>query len=120
MTPKELGVGVSFFKVVAWVALGVSLVAATVFTGGAAGVVASLAVGATAGGLVGGYMNEQAGGSFEAGWVGGAVNGLIQTAGYLTMGYIGTVYGGGIGAGTGTFITEYINSKIENLILNQH
>ncbi len=103
-----------FFKALAWIGLGAAMIAATVCTGGVAGLVATVSVGATAGGLVGGYMNEAAGGSFVAGWVGGAFNGAIQTVGFLSCGYVGTIFGGGIGGSVGTFITESLNCLQQN------
>ena len=79
---------------------------------------ATLALGAASGGFVGGFMNEAQGGSFIFGWIGGAVNGGIQTLciragqklGIKGGQFAGTVVGGFAGSFSGTFIMQGLDS----------
>ncbi len=86
----------------------VSVVAAG--TGGLALGAASIAFGTACGGLVGGAANEKKGESFINGWLGGAANGLIQSAGSVALGCAGSILGGGIGSGIGTTIIDMLNN----------
>ena len=104
----------SLVKAVAVVAVVVTaavlVTVATAATGGAALAAATVAFGAASGGLVGGFANEAKGESFAKGWVGGAVNGTIQSS----LGLLhpaGTIIGGGIGSAVGTYITENLNNS---------
>ena len=81
----------------------------TAATGGAALAAATVAFGAASGGLVGGFANEAEGESFAKGWIGGAVNGTIQSSLGL-INPVGTIIGGGIGSAAGTYLTENLNN----------
>ena len=83
---------------------------ATAGTGGLGLAAAGVAFGTACGGLVGGVANERKGKSFINGWAGGAVNGFTQSLGTVTLGPAGTIIGGSVGSGTGTFITESLNN----------
>ena len=103
----------SIVKAVAVVAVVVTaavvVTVATAATGGAALAAATVAFGAASGGLVGGFANEAKGESFAKGWIGGAVNGTIQSSlGLLHP--VGTIVGGGLGSAAGTYITENLNN----------
>ena len=95
------------FKVVAVVAIVVTTALVVTGTGGAAAVVA---LGVACSGATGGYFNEQAGGNFASGYIGGSVSGLIQgMAGYLS-GPFGVMFGGSVGSGFGTFLTGVLDN----------
>ena len=83
---------------------------ATAGTGGLGLAAAGVAFGTACGGLVGGVANERKGKSFINGWAGGAVNGFTQSLGTVTLGPAGTIIGGSVGSGAGTFITESLNN----------
>ena len=112
-----------FWKGLAIAFVVVAGAAAIIVTGGiASGAIAGGAVafanaattitlGIATGGLVGGYMQEAQGGSFWAGWIGGAVNGAIQAIGGLVLGPVGTVVGGFIGSFLGTATMQGLDSK---------
>lgn len=102
------------FKALAFIAVGVSLVAVTIFTGGAGAVIAGIAFGAALGGLVGGFVNEAQGGSFMAGWLGGVVSGAIQSSGAIFAPFLGTVGGGAIGSFAGSIVTQFTDRALGN------
>jgi len=89
---------------------------ATVGTGGLALAAASVAFSTACGGLIGGIANERKGESFVNGWIGGAVNGFVQSTATVLLApsglsAVGTTFGGGVGSGLGTAITETLNNK---------
>ena len=87
-------------KIFSVVAIAVATVAVITGTGGTGAV---LLLGAACAGATGGYFNEQAGGEFASGYVGGVVSGLTQGFAGLA-GPLGVVIGGSIGSGLGTLI----------------
>ena len=95
--PDWVNTGVKIFAVIAIV------VATALVITGTGGTGAVLFLGAACAGATGGYYNEQAGGEFTSGYIGGAVSGLVQGAVGL-MGPLGTVIGGSVGSGLGTLI----------------
>ena len=102
------------FKAIAFIAVGVSFVAVTIFTAGAGAVIAGIAFGAALGGLVCGFINEAQGGSFMAGWIGGIISGAVQSIGTVIAPFFGTVVGGTLGAFGGSLVTQYIDRALGN------
>ena len=119
---KTLMIAASTVGIIAGVAL--------VATGAGSGIGARLiAMGASS--LIGGFFNEWRGGSFLGGWVGGAASGLISSFGFSAAGAFynaaaisnttGAVlqYGissfvfGGLGAGTGAFVSNVAVQQID-------
>lgn len=96
--PDWVNTGMKIFAVAA-----IAVATALVITG-TGGTGAVLFLGAACAGATGGYFNEQAGGEFTNGYIGGAVSGLTQGFAGL-MGPLGTVLGGSVGSGLGTLIT---------------
>ena len=86
------------------------VVAATAVIAGTGGTAAPIVLGIAASAAIGGYFNEQAGGNFFSGAVGGAVGATTQTLGTFVGGPAGTAIGGSIGSGIGTAITETIDN----------
>ncbi len=54
-------------------------------------------------------QNENIGGSYSNGFLGGCFTGIIQGAGSM-LGPIGNTIGGGIGSAVGTMVTEYLDN----------
>lgn len=110
--PKWMEKAAKVAAVVAVVVTAVIVCAAvSAGTGGLGVAAAGVAFGTMCGGLVGGLANEKKGKSFINGWLGGAANGLTQSVGTVALGAAGTIIGGGIGSGAGTFITESLNNN---------
>ena len=112
----------NFWKGLAITFVVVAGIAAVIVSGGiAAGAIAgglaifanavtTVTLGIACGGLVGGYMQESQGGSFWAGWIGGAINVGIQSALSLA-GPLGTIIGGFLGPFWGTATMQSLDSK---------
>ena len=93
-------------KVIVSVAVVVTTVLVVTGTGGTGAV---LALGVSCSSLNGGYFNEKNEGSFTSGAIGGAVSGLIQGFAGFRFNVPGIIFGGSIGSGTGTFVTEFLD-----------
>ena len=73
---------------------------------GMGGPIGSMLISAGISSLIGGYNSLSSGGSFFAGWVGGAINGAI--AGAFPLG-IGRIFGNTLGSFVGSLITDSID-----------
>ena len=71
--------------------------------------ISTIAAGAGTGGIISGLANEENGGSYINGWVGGAVTGGIQTYLGITLGPLGTIIGGAAN-GVGSAITDVLDN----------
>ena len=80
----------------------VAVGAVVVGTGGTA---APFIAGVLLAGTIGGFANENIGGSYSNGFLGGCFTGIIQGAGSM-LGPIGNT----IGAAVGTMVTEYLDN----------
>ena len=112
MWPKWVETTVKAVTVVATV---VAVGAVVVGTGGA---VVPFIAGALLAGTVGGFANENMGGSYTNGFIGGCVTGIIQGAGSM-LGPIGNTLGGGVGSSVGTATTEYLDN-IDSTVEKKH
>ena len=101
--PDWVNAGMKIFSVTA-----IAVATALVITG-TGGIGAVLFLGAACAGATGGYFNEQAGGEFTSGYIGGAVSGLTQGFAGLA-GPLGIVLGGSAGSGLGTLITGALDN----------
>ena len=102
-------------EAVSKVVVGVSVVATTALViTGTGGTGAVLAMGVSCSALNGGYFNEKNEGGFTSGAIGGAVSGLIQGAAGIRYGIPGIIFGGSLGSGLGTFITEFLDFKFDH------
>lgn len=91
------------------VTVGVAVVAVGAVVVGTGGVAATVFAGVAVGGVVGGFANEKAGGSYINGWTGGAVAGGIQAGGGYALGPVGTIIGGSFN-GIGSAITDRLDN----------
>ena len=103
MWPKWVETTVKAVTVVTTV---VAVGAVVVGTGGTA---APFIAGVLLAGTIGGFANENIGGSYSNGFLGGCFTGIIQGAGSM-LGPIGNTIGGGIGSAVGTMVTEYLDN----------
>ena len=103
MWPKWVETTVKAVTVVTTV---VAVGAVVVGTGGTA---APFIAGVLLAGTIGGFANENIGGSYSNGFFGGCFTGIIQGAGSM-LGPIGNTIGGGIGSAVGTMVTEYLDN----------
>ena len=112
MWPKWVETTVKAVTVVTTV---VAVGAVVVGTGGTA---APFIAGVLLAGTIGGFANENIGGSYSNGFLGGCFTGIIQGAGSM-LGPIGNTIGGGIGSAVGTMVTEYLDN-IDSTVEKKH
>ena len=112
MWPKWVETTVKAVTVVTTV---VAVGAVVVGTGGTA---APFIAGVLLAGTIGGFANENIGGSYSNGFFGGCFTGIIQGAGSM-LGPIGNTIGGGIGSAVGTMVTEYLDN-IDSTVEKKH
>ena len=112
---------------------------ATVLGAGVGGILGGVLIGAGAGSIINRYANEANGGSFTAGYWGGAISGALcgvgaglgglafaaaseatnlACAGYLVAGCIGSFAGGFLGNFAGSLYTEWHDSGLKKITVN--
>jgi len=110
-----------------------------VVTAGIGGVIGGALIGAGAGSLINGYVTEANGGDFTAGYIGGAISGLLcglgagfggaalvaasktvnfVCMGYLALGVTASFAGGFAGNLAGTVYTSWHNSGFKSVDIN--
>ena len=100
-------------EIIAKIVVGVAIVgAAAAIIAGTGGAAAPIVLGAALGAATGGYFNEKAGGSFTSGAIGGAISGTVQGLAGNAYRAIGTLFGGSIGSGLGTFVAEALDKVV--------
>ena len=92
------------------VTVGAAIVSVGAIIVGSGGFAITVLAGAMVGGVVSGFANETAGGSYTNGFIGGTASGGIQAAlGYGKFGPLGTIVGGSAN-GVGAWITDSLDN----------
>ena len=103
-----------WWNTVAKVVVGAALVTTAVLVVvGTGGVIATIGLGMAVSGAIGGHFNEQAGGNYASGAVGGAVGALIQGSTFYITGLSqpqALLAGGVVGSAVGTYTTQWIDN----------